>query len=112
VNLGFCDFTTLEKRKFFCEEELRLNRRLAPELYVGVVPITGTSDTPRLGGNGPAIDYAVKMVEFDQACRLDRVLAAGGLKPEYIDRWAAQLAAFHATIPLAAPDSYQETWTP
>lgn len=105
VNLGFCDFTTLEKRKFFCEEEVRLNRRLAPELYVGVVPVTGTEDAPRLDGDGPAIDYAVKMIRFDQACRLDRVLADGGLKPEHIDQLAGELATFHAAVAVAPADS-------
>ncbi|HEX5037845.1 MAG TPA: AAA family ATPase [bacterium] len=105
VNLGFCDFTTLEKRKFYCEEELRLNRRLAPELYVEIVPVTGTEDAPRLGGDGPVIDYAVKMVQFDQACRLDRVLSAGGLLPEHMDQFASQLAAFHGAVPAAAPES-------
>jgi uncharacterized protein len=105
VNLGFCDFTTLEKRKFFCEEELRLNRRLAPELYVGVVPITGRESRLKLGGEGEAIEYAVKMVEFDQDCRLDHVLAAGLLKPEYIDQLAGKLATFHASLPPAPPDT-------
>lgn len=105
VNLGFCDFTSLEKRKFFCEEELRLNRRLAPELYAGIVPVTGTETAPRLAGGGAAIEYAVKMVEFDQACRLDRVLASGGLENQHVDQLARELAEFHAAIPAAAPES-------
>ncbi|HSA59607.1 MAG TPA: AAA family ATPase [bacterium] len=105
VNLGFCDFTSLEKRKFFCEEELRLNRRLAPELYAGVVPITGMESAPRLGGAGAAIEYAVKMVEFDQSCRLDRVLSSGRLEAGQIDQLARELAEFHASIPAAAPEA-------
>src|SRR5271169_881024 len=63
VNFGFLDFTTLVARRFFCEEELRLNRRLAPALYLGVVPITGSVGVPIAGGSGPALEYAVKMRE-------------------------------------------------
>ena len=61
VNLGFLDFTTLAARRHYCEEELRLNRRLAPELYLDVVPITGTAQHPLVSGDGPAFEYAVKM---------------------------------------------------
>src|SRR5256885_1546294 len=52
VNFGFVDFSTLERRRFFCEEELRLNRRLAPALYLEVLPITGSVEAPRIGGRG------------------------------------------------------------
>ena len=61
LDLGFLDFSTLERRKFCCEEELRLNGRLAPNVYLDVVPITGTSTAPRLGGEGEVLEYAVKM---------------------------------------------------
>ena len=61
VALGFLDFSTLEARRHACEEELRLNRRTAPDLYLEMVPVTGTQTEPRLGGEGRAIDYAVKM---------------------------------------------------
>src|ERR1039457_1630787 len=61
VNLGFLDFTTLAARRHYCEEELRLNRRLAPELYLDVVPVAGTAQCPLVGGDGPPIEYAVKM---------------------------------------------------
>ena len=54
VNFGFLDFSTLEKRRFYCEEELRVNRRLAPQLYLAVVPICGTPDTPHIDGTGSA----------------------------------------------------------
>src|SRR5450631_2845922 len=52
INFGFLDFSTLEKRRFFCYEELRLNRRLAADLYLDVVPITGKPDQPRMAGSG------------------------------------------------------------
>jgi aminoglycoside phosphotransferase family enzyme/predicted kinase len=103
VDMGFLDFSTLEKRRHFCEEELRLNRRLAPELYVGAVRITGSREAPVLNGPGPAVEYAVKMREFPQEAQLDRVLSEGRLRPEHIDGLAAQLAAFHRGIPAADP---------
>ena len=104
VDLGFLDFSTLELRRYYCEEELRLNRRLAPELYRAVVPITGTAQRPRLGGAGAPIEYAVKMVQFDPAAQFDRLLAAGRLTPELLARFAAGLARFHAAIARARAD--------
>ncbi len=101
VNLGFLDFSTLDKRRFYCEEELRLNRRLAESLYLGVTSITGAPASPRLGGAGPAIEYAVKMVQFPEAARLDRMLAQGELRPEHIDLLAQELAEFHGRIAVA-----------
>ena len=78
VALGFLDFSTLEARRAACEEELRLNRRTAPELYLEVVPVTGTETEPEVGGKGRAIDYAVKMREFPQDALLDRSPRAAG----------------------------------
>jgi len=68
LNLSFLDFSTLARRRFYCEEELRLNRRLAPELYLAVVPITGTASNPCVGGGEPIIDYAVRMRQFLTSC--------------------------------------------
>ncbi|WP_295447839.1 bifunctional aminoglycoside phosphotransferase/ATP-binding protein [uncultured Thiodictyon sp.] len=99
VNLGFLDFSTLERRRRYCEEEVRLNRRLAPELYLGVVPITGTPDRPRVGGTGAVLEYAVQMHRFAQEGLLDRC----ALPPELVERIAARIAAFHAQIPHADP---------
>lgn len=107
VDLGFLDFSTLAKRQFFCAEELRLNRRLAPDLYLDVVPVGGTPEAPRLGGDGAAIEYAVKMALFPQERLADRVLARGELQPADIDALAASVAAFHAGIARAgAADDY------
>ncbi|MDP2785263.1 MAG: AAA family ATPase, partial [Sulfurimicrobium sp.] len=102
VNLGFLDFSTLEKRRFFCAEELRLNRRLAPRLYLDVIPINGTFAEPRLNGAGPAIEYAVKMQRFPQEALLDRMLADGKFTPAQADAVAREVARFHAAI-AAAP---------
>ena len=95
VDLDFLDFTTLDSRRFYCGEELRLNQRLAPTLYLAVVPISGTVEAPVLDGKGPPIEYAVKMRQFDQEGLLSRVLARGELMPERVDEIAAAVAAFH-----------------
>jgi uncharacterized protein len=65
VNLGFLDFTSLGMRQYYCEEEVRLNRRLAPDIYLDVVAIRGEVDAQRVGADeGPVLDYAVRMREF------------------------------------------------
>jgi aminoglycoside phosphotransferase family enzyme/predicted kinase len=104
VNLGFLDFSTLDKRRFYCEEELRLNRRLAEALYLGVIPISGSPASPRLNGSGEAIEYAVKMIQFSEEARLDRMLARGELQAMHIDLLAQELAAFHGRIAIAGND--------
>src|SRR5271167_3267482 len=101
VNFDFLDFTTLAARRFFCEEELRLNRRLAPALYLGVVPITGSVDAPILGGDGAALEYAVQMREFPQHALATAILARGELALADIDALAATVAAFHGAIAVA-----------
>jgi aminoglycoside phosphotransferase family enzyme/predicted kinase len=104
LDLGFLDFSTLEKRRQACLEELRINRRLAPELYLDVVPIAGTPAQPAVEGAGPPIEYAVKMRQFSNDGMLERVLARGELTPGMIDAIAQQVAGFHAGLPPAAPD--------
>ena len=105
LNLGFLDFSTLEKRRFYCEEELRLNKRLAPEIYLSVVPITGTPESPSWAGGGKAIEYALKMRAFPQQAQLDRALAQGNLQPEQIDILAQHIADFHQRIGVAAANT-------
>jgi hypothetical protein len=105
-DLGFLDFTTLPARKHFCEEELRLNRRFSPALYLAVVPITGTADAPRLGGNGPAIEYALKMRRFPAGSLLTEVMARGELQPGQIDELARDVADLHAHVAVAGPQSH------
>lgn len=101
VDLGFVDFTSLARREFFCKEELRLNARLAPDLYLDVVPVTGTPDAPELNGDGESIEFAVRMRRFPEDALLSRVLADDRLLPSHIDDLAEQLADFHASIPVA-----------
>jgi aminoglycoside phosphotransferase family enzyme/predicted kinase len=105
LDLGFLDFSTLEQRRRFCEEELRINRRLAPDLYLAVVPISGSASAPSVEGTGAPIEYAVKMRQFPQEGLLERVLQRGELAPGLIDALAEEVADFHAAIPLAAGGS-------
>ena len=95
VDFGFLDFSTLASRQRFCLEEVRLNRRLAPALYLGVTAITGDSERPCFDGAGEALEYAVKLKRFDEAALADKLLAAGQLAAAHIDGLAATLAAFH-----------------
>lgn len=103
VNFGFLDFTTLEARRYFCEQELQLNQRMAPELYLAVLPVTGTEQNPVLDGVGAPIEYLVKMREFPQQQLLAQVQARGALTAAHIDALAQQISHFHNSLaPVAA----------
>lgn len=95
IQLDFLDFSTLRLRRHYCEEELRLNRRWAPELYLEVVPILGSVEHPSIGGDGAAIEYALKMVQFPQSAQLDNQLTAGLLKHEDMRQLAEAIAERH-----------------
>ena len=105
INLGFLDFSTLEKRLFCCNEELRLNSRMAAAIYLEVVPISGSRELPLLHGTGDAIEYAVKMVQFPQQAQLDNMLANGELGKPHMDAIAQLVAEFHQSTDVAADDS-------
>ncbi len=105
INLGFLDFSSLEKRRFYCQEELRLNKRLAPAIYLAVIPITGTVEDPQWAGEGDAIEYAIKMQAFPQQAQLDRALALGVLQARQIDILARHIANFHDQADVADPNS-------
>jgi aminoglycoside phosphotransferase family enzyme/predicted kinase len=98
VDLGFLDFSTLEARRHYCEEELRVNRRTAPGLYLGVVPIGAGPDGARVGFE-PALEYAVRMRQFSHAARLDRCLQAGRLGLPEMRALAVTIARFHRGLP-------------
>lgn len=98
VDLGFLDFRSLADRRHFCEEELRLNRRTAPALYLEVVPIAGGTESPVLGGDGPPIEYALKMRRFSQDLLFDRMARDGTLTPAHVDALAEVVAHFHAAV--------------
>ncbi len=99
VNLGFLDFTTLELRQRYCEQELRLNRRLAPDLYLDVIAVTGSIAQPVIAGAGPVLEYAVKMRRFPSGGLLSQQVEQ--LSPELVDRLAMQVSAFHAGVALS-----------
>ena len=105
VRLGFLDFSTLAQRRHYCAEELRLNRRYAPSLYLGVVAITGSPQAPCLDGAGPAIEYALRMVRFAPRALLSERLADGTLLPAHLDALAQRVAALHESADVAAADS-------
>jgi aminoglycoside phosphotransferase family enzyme/predicted kinase len=97
VNFGFLDFSTLDKRKYFCEEELRLNKRLSPEIYLDVLPITRTDSALELNGSGPIVDYALKMKEFPQEQIMTNMLKRGAITEETIDQLCKRLIEFYST---------------
>lgn len=109
VDLGFLDFSTLELRQYYCEQELYLNRRLAPDIYLDVVVITGDPENPEIGGTSPILEYAVRMRRFPSDGLLSQHIDR--LTPELVDSLAIKVAAFHAEIastdaanPCGAPD--------
>jgi len=105
VNLGFVDFSTLEKRHFYCLEELRLNRRFAPDLYLDVVAIKGSPTDPVLGETGEIIEYAVKMREFSQHDLLSFYACEHRLEVAHIESLATLVADSHHLAPPADVDS-------
>ena len=107
VKLPFLDFSSLDSRRFYCEEELRLNRRTAPALYLGVVPVAG--DPLRFGGEGAPVEYAVKMRRFAPGALLSEVAGAGGLDGAIIDKLAARVAAMHEAAERAPDDAKVES---
>ena len=105
VNLGFVDFSSAERRRHFCQEEVRLNRRLAPDLYLGVVPIHGPPERASLRGPGPVIEMAVQMRQFRQEDLLPQALARAALTSAQLELLAQDLARFHATAATAPSGS-------
>ncbi len=100
VAFDFLDFTTPELRETACRQEVELNRRLAPSVYLGVVPITlGHDGTPRLGGSGPPIDWVVKMQRLPAARSLEALLLARTLRPTEIAALATTLAESYQQLP-------------
>lgn len=95
VNLGFLDFSSLDGRRHFCEEEVRLNRRLAPEVYLGVVPITRTAKAVQVEGHGELVEWAVKMKRLPDDATLERRLQRGQVDAELLKCLARKVASFH-----------------
>jgi aminoglycoside phosphotransferase family enzyme/predicted kinase len=118
VSFSFLDFSTRDLRRHFCEEEVRLNRRLAPGVYLDVLPVTrAAGDGLRLGGEGEALEHVVWMRRLPAERMLVRLLAAGGVHPAMLEDLAVRLAAFHARAPAgpaiaaaADPDALRARW--
>jgi len=96
VDYGFLDYSTLERRKHFCEEEVRLNRRLAPDVYLGVAPITVWGGATRVEGAGTILDYAVKMRRLPDDRLFDHLLERERVGEFDVERLARHIADFHA----------------
>lgn len=102
LDLGFQDFTTLEKRKYYCELEVILNKRLAPQIYIEALPIMGSSSYPKLDGKGEAFEYAVKMHQFPQTALLSNLAKTKQLNKNIIEEIARQIATFHLEAPICS----------
>jgi len=96
LNFGFLNYSTLEARRHFSEEELRLNQRGAAQIYLEVLPITQTNGTYQLGGEGEVVEYAVKMRQFPQETLLTNLFERGELTPALLQDLAKAIAEFHA----------------
>lgn len=106
VKFSFLDFSTLEKRKYYCEEEVRLNRRLCEDLYLGVVEIKEDNDRLSFGGSGNVLDYAVKMRQLPDEKRMDLLLKKDLVKKENIEEIAGIVADFHKKIDVISDKKY------
>lgn len=103
VRLSFIDYSTAERRAALCREELRLNRRHAPGLYLDVVPIAGTPVAPRVGAtDSPPFEHALQMVQFDPQLELARLLQSGSVAAGELHAFGERIARMHATAALAA----------
>jgi len=95
VDLGYLDYTTLEKRRFFCQQELKLNRRLCPDIYLEVVPIVQHQDKILLGGKGEVIEYAVKMRQLPPQRMMNVLLSKNQVSQRMVRQVAQKLVDFH-----------------
>jgi aminoglycoside phosphotransferase family enzyme/predicted kinase len=108
VSLGFLDFSTPESRRHFCAEELRLNRRYAPEIYLEVVDIGGSIDAPVMGSKkGAVLEVAVRMMQFPSDALISQQLADGRVSTQDMETFGVTLARLHADAPVAEPGTRQ-----
>ena len=105
VQLPFLDFSTLERRHACCNDELRLNCRFAPDIYLDVVGLYNSPDDPQWSGHGAPVEYAVRMRRFDEAGRLDHLCRQGALRPEHLSDLAVTLGDFHVRAAVAPASS-------
>jgi aminoglycoside phosphotransferase family enzyme len=106
VKFTFLDFSTLEKRKYYCEEEVRLNRRLAPDIYLGVVPVVKRAGGIFLEGEGEILDYAVKMKRLPEERKMDHLLEKDAVAKGGVEKIAEIIADFHSKIETITDAGY------
>jgi aminoglycoside phosphotransferase family enzyme/predicted kinase len=97
----FVDLRSAERRAFYCAEELRLNRRFAPDLYLAVCEVREEGGSVQIGGKGRIVEHCVKMRQFERSEELDRLLDAGTIEPDTLENFGRELAAIHARLPVA-----------
>lgn len=97
VDFGFLDFTTLEKRRYFCEQEIILNRRLSPDIYLGIIPIKYDGENISFNGSGEIIEYAVKMIQIPEEFLMNKLLKQGKVTPDMIEAISKKLVNFYLT---------------
>ncbi len=102
VNLGYLDYTTLGKRRFYCQQEVELNRRLCPDIYLGVVPIIRRRGGMAIGGKGKALEHAVKMRRLPHEAMMNVLLLKNEVSPPMMARVAVRLAEFHQKAATSA----------
>lgn len=124
VNFGFLDYSTLEARSHFCRQELEMNKRGAPELYLEVLPVTQTGEKFSLGGSSEAVEYVLKMRQFPQSALLSEMFAQGTLTESHMEELGRVVAQYHeqskssdrirtfgevAQVRQAIDENYQQT---
>ena len=102
VDYGFVDYTTLDRRRHFCHEEVRVNQRLAPDVYLGVAPVRLETGRHSFVATGPIVDYAVRMRRLPDSASAESLLRRGGLSHEHLAALARRLAGFYSTPPPAS----------
>lgn len=103
VNFGFLDYSSLDLRKHYCELELELNQRMAPDFYLEVLPVSGTADAPRIGDGSAPFEYLLKMRRFDDSQLLNALQQRGELEESHLLQLATELADFHQAIAPGQP---------
>jgi uncharacterized protein len=113
VRFPYLDYSTLEKRKAACDEEIKINRRFAPQIYRRVIPITQNSDgSLDIDGNGTPVEFAIEMTRFDEHQTIDHLAEAGPLDPDLVDAIADAIAASHESAPAAPAAPWIESIPP
>lgn len=107
VDFGFLDFSTLEKRRYFCREEVKLNRRLCADIYEGVIPISRKNGRLMFGEGGHVVEYAVKMKRLGDGCFLKQLLARNAVQESHLDRVVEKLATFYKS---ETPSAEMAAW--